>query len=154
MSVSFETPGMSYLKMTKPDVEQVVEAEREIAAFPWTRRNFESCLDSEYQCWVLRQADDHVGHSVLSVVAGEAELLNIGVAKRFQGKGLGRQLLLYMMNCAQQLGARSVFLEVRASNDVAKRLYESAGFNEVGVRPDYYPAEQGREDAIIMALEF
>ena len=146
--------GLVYHRMATSDVAQIVAAENAITAFPWTAKNFESCLSSDYQCWLLRQAGQHVGHAVLSVAAGEAELLNIGIAKEFQGKGFGRQLLDYMTGCAEELGARAVFLEVRSSNEVAQHLYASSGFNEVGIRPAYYPAAKGREDAVIMALEF
>ena len=95
----------------------------------------------------------HAGHSVLSEVAGEAELLNISVDSKYQGMGLGRELLRYMLRKAAELNAQRVFLEVRESNSVAQSLYSSEGFNEVGLRAAYYPAAKGREDAVIMALE-
>lgn len=71
--------------------------------------------------------------------------------KSFQGQGLGRHILSYMLDRAKCLGADVVFLEVRESNRRAYNLYCSAGFNEVGRRVRYYPAHEGREDALIMA---
>lgn len=139
--------------MIQADVEQVLQVEAEICQIPWTRRNFESCIDSDYQCWMMYQNNQHVGHSVLSAAAGEAHLLNISIAKSYQGQSLGRKLLAYMLERAEDLKAQTVFLEVRASNTIAQTLYLSEGFNEVGLRPAYYPSPQGREDAVIMAFE-
>ena len=70
-----------------------------------------------------------------------------------QGEGLGRALVVHLLERAQSLQAGSVFLEVRPSNMVAYKLYESVGFNEIGVRRDYYPAFVGREDALVLARE-
>jgi len=146
--------ALSYRPMSVADIDQVLEIERAISQAPWTQGNFESSLNSDYQCWILQHKNTPVGYAVLSFAADEAELLIIGIDRRYQGQGLGRKLLLHMMSCAEKRKARAVFLEVRASNEVAQGLYASEGFNEVGIRPAYYPAAQGREDAVIMALEF
>ena len=106
--------------MIQADVEQVLQVEAEICQIPWTRRNFESCIDSDYQCWMMYQNNQHVGHSVLSAAAGEAHLLNISIAKNYQGQSLGRKLLAYMLERAEDLKAQTVFLEVRASNTIAQ----------------------------------
>jgi [ribosomal protein S18]-alanine N-acetyltransferase len=145
---------LSYRPMNVADIDQVLEIERAISQAPWTQGNFESSLNSDYQCWILEHKNTPAGYAVLSFAADEAELLIIGIDRRYQGQGLGRKLLLHMMSCAEKRKARAVFLEVRASNEVAQGLYASEGFNEVGIRPAYYPAAQGREDAVIMALEF
>jgi len=144
---------MSFRPMCADDLDRVLEIEAAICDVPWTRRNFQDCLDSDNQCWVMSIHGQHAGHSVLSVAACEAELLNISINALYQGQGLGRELLRYMVNKAAELKVQAVFLEVRASNSVAQSLYLSEGFNEVGLRPAYYPAAKGREDAVIMALE-
>jgi len=153
MNQKITADALSYRLMIRADVEQVLKVEAGICEIPWTRRNFESCIDSDYQCWMMHKNNQHIGHSVLSAAAGEAHLLNISIAKNFQGQSLGRTLLRYMLECAENLKAQTVFLEVRASNSVAQALYLSEGFNEVGLRPAYYPSPQGREDAVIMAFE-
>ncbi|MEG3194120.1 ribosomal protein S18-alanine N-acetyltransferase, partial [Lysobacter sp. D1-1-M9] len=89
----------------------------------------------------------------LSVAAGEAHVLNICIAPEYQGRGLGRTLLRSLVRVAKARRVDRVFLEVRPSNPGAIQLYESEGFNEIGRRPRYYPARQGREDALVMALE-
>jgi len=93
------------------------------------------------------------GYAILSVGAGEAHLLNICIDPGYRGQGLGRYLLGRMLDIARWNGAERLFLEVRPSNPLAKTLYESVGFDEIGRRPRYYPARNGREDAIVMALE-
>ena len=88
---------------------------------------------------------------MINVIIDEAHLLNITVKPESQGRGLGLRLLEHLMRRAMQLDAGVCFLEVRASNQSAYRLYERYGFNEVGRRRDYYPAVGGREDALVMA---
>ena len=144
---------ISFQVMNVADLDSVLVIERAICAVPWSRRNFKDCLDSDNQCWIMLIKGQHAGHSVLSEVAGEAELLNISIDSKYQGMGLGRELLRYMLRKAAELDAQRVFLEVRESNRVAQSLYSSEGFNEVGLRAAYYPAAKGREDAVIMALE-
>lgn len=144
---------ISFQTMCAADLDSVLAIEKAICEVPWTRRNFQDCLDSENQCWIMLIDGQHAGHSVMSEVAGEAELLNISVDSKYQGLGLGRELLRYMLSKAAELNVQAVFLEVRESNSVAQSLYLSEGFNEVGLRAAYYPAAKGREDAVIMALE-
>lgn len=72
---------------------------------------------------------------------------------RSSGKGFGRQILNHVIEIALEQSAAIIVLEVRASNFRAQQLYLSTGFNEMSVRRGYYPAEQGREDGVLMGLE-
>jgi ribosomal-protein-alanine N-acetyltransferase len=90
---------------------------------------------------------------VLSCAAAEAHVLNLCVAPEHQGHGHGRHLLRRLVDIARWHMSDRVFLEVRPSNPGAIALYHSEGFNEIGRRPNYYPAPRGREDAIVMARE-
>jgi ribosomal-protein-alanine N-acetyltransferase len=92
------------------------------------------------------------GYGLLSVAAGEAHLLNLCIDPACQGRGLGRRLLELLLRRAAARTARTVFLEVRPSNQRALRLYRAAGFDEIGHRKDYYPDGAGREDAVILSL--
>ena len=94
--------------------------------------------------------NQHVGHGVIRQVLDEAHLLNIAIAVEQQGKGLGLQLLEYLMRRSSERGCVECFLELRESNQSAYRLYERFGFNEIGRRRDYYPAVGGHEDALVM----
>jgi ribosomal-protein-alanine N-acetyltransferase len=87
----------------------------------------------------------------MSVAAGECHILNLCVHPQAQGNGLGKKLLTKLLLVARKHHADTAFLEVRPSNKIAITLYSNSGFNEVGMRRNYYPAKHGREDAIIMA---
>ena len=83
----------------------------------------------------------------------ELHLLNICVQRQHQGQGHGKAMLNHVVQFARELGSVLIVLEVRRSNTKAQSLYAQAGFNEMSVRRDYYPAEEGREDAILMGLD-
>jgi ribosomal-protein-alanine N-acetyltransferase len=139
--------------MEAGDLDRVVENEVRSYQFPWTRGNFGDCLAARHECWVLMLDDELAGHGILAVAAGEAHLLNVCVRRDRQGQGHGRSLVMHMLERARARGAEMVFLEVRPSNVIALGLYRSLGFNEIGVRKDYYPAATGHEDAQVMALD-
>ena len=92
------------------------------------------------------------GFAITQIVLDEATLFNIAIDPAFQRQGLGRTLLEEVIQQLEQKDVFTLWLEVRASNAKAIALYESLGFNELSVRRNYYPAAQGREDAIMMAL--
>ena len=139
--------------MRMQDLPAVVALERVSYDFPWTEGIFSDCLRAGHPCWALWVDGQLSGYGILSVAAGEAHVLNICIDPARRGEGLGRHLLRRLLDIARWNGAARVFLEVRPSNPLAKALYESIGFNEIGRRPRYYPARDGREDAIVMALE-
>ncbi|MCX7557310.1 ribosomal protein S18-alanine N-acetyltransferase [Xanthomonadaceae bacterium JHOS43] len=139
--------------MRGSDLEDVMQVELSAYEFPWTQGIFHDCLREGHGCWVLECDGRIIGHGVLSVGAGEAHILNVCVAPRYQGRGHGRHLVQRLIDLARWHRVERVFLEVRPSNANAHRLYESLGFNEIGRRPRYYPAKQGHEDAIVMAME-
>lgn len=135
------------------DVEQVWQIEKRANQFPWTKGNFEDCLKSGYRSFLYSSNNELVGYSVVQLVLDEVHLLNVCVNPSLQGKGFGRQILTHVIDISLEQASAIVVLEVRASNLRAQQLYLSTGFNEMSVRKRYYPAEQGREDAILMGLE-
>jgi ribosomal-protein-alanine N-acetyltransferase len=139
--------------MRMEDVDTVVSVEWQVYPFPWTRGNFRDSLNAGYSCWVYEQGGCLIGYGIMMVVVGEAHLLNIAVSRDWQGKGMGRRMLQHLIRVAREHRAEYMYLEVRPSNLVARRLYESIGFNEIGWRKNYYPADDGREDAVIMGLD-
>ena len=151
MSAVVNAPHLWVRPMTARDIDAVMAIELSVYAFPWTQRIFEDCLRVGYRCYVGEVDSVFAGYSIMSVGAGEAHILNLCVAKEFQRRGLGRELLEGLLDEARSLHVNDVFLEVRPSNLSALVLYEQLGFNQVGVRKDYYPAGDGREDAIILA---
>lgn len=140
--------------MRVEDLDAVMVVERRAYPYPWSIGIFRDCLFAGYPAWVLIEEGAFIGHGVLSVAADEAHVLNVCIDPSRQGRGLGRVLLRAMVEAARGRGACRVFLEVRPSNPAAIALYQDEGFNEIGRRPRYYPADNnGREDAIVMAME-
>jgi len=137
--------------MRYQDVDSVLVIEKDQYSHPWNEKLFSDCIATGYHCVVVEHEGVIAAYAILMNGYREGHILNICVARAWQGKGLGRVLLRYLFERASLLGADDMFLEVRPSNPVAIRLYESSGFNEVGRRPDYYNSDSGREDAIIMA---
>ena len=138
--------------MREADLAEVAAVESAIYTHPWTRGNFADSLRARYQCFTLRSGGALIGYFVLMVAAGEAHLLNLSVAAAHQRKGHGTALLGEVMRLARELGARTLFLEVRPSNLGAQALYRRFGFRRVGVRRGYYPAHEGREDALVLSI--
>ncbi len=136
--------------MTESDLDSVLSIEREVHVYPWTRGNFSDAMRNQYQCKVYESDEGMLGYAVLMLAVDEAELLDIAIAARHQRHGWGRKLLEEMMVLARRHAMRRVVLEVRASNVAAIHLYRNAGFADIGLRRDYYLAQNGREDAILM----
>ena len=146
-------PVIQVRAMRSDDLPRVSELEEASYEFPWSQNVFADCLRAGHPCWVLCVDALIAGYGILSTGAGEAHVLNICIAADYRGQGLGRHLLRRLLDIARWNGAERVFLEVRPSNPLAKTLYESVGFKDIGKRPRYYPAKNGREDAIVMVLE-
>lgn len=138
--------------MTEDDLDAVMEIEPHIYSHPWSRGNFSDSLKSGYPAWVLLHDAKIIGYALMMMVLDEAHLLNLSIAKLYQKQGLGRLLLEHMIEIAKNQGATDMFLEVRPSNISAIALYENIGFNEMAIRRGYYPAHNGREDAVLMGL--
>lgn len=140
------------LPMREQDLEAVMAIESAIYTHPWTRGNFADSLRAGYECRVLWLGGETLGYFVLMAAAGEAHLLNLSIAAAHQRTGHGKALLGEAAALARQLGARSLFLEVRPSNRAAQALYTRFGFRKIAVRRGYYPAHCGREDALVLTL--
>ena len=139
--------------MQLTDLPGVLRNERGGYTHPWSEGIFKDCLRNGQECWLLMCGDQNVGHGILSVAAGESHLLNVCVHPDFQGHGFGRILVEHLLERARTGEASTIFLEVRPSNVAACELYDRLGFNEVGIRENYYPSNVGREDALVLAKE-
>jgi ribosomal-protein-alanine N-acetyltransferase len=138
--------------MHASDLEQVVAVEQTIYSHPWSVGNFRDSLQAGYSCWIMEQAGCLIAYGVLMIGVREAHLLNLSVAKDWQRRGIGRRLLLHLIELARHYDAQRLLLEVRPSNIPARGLYADMGFRELAVRRGYYPADQGRENAILMGM--
>jgi ribosomal-protein-alanine N-acetyltransferase len=152
MSAVINQPDISLCPMRIADLERIMEIETTMYAYPWTEGIFRDCLRVGYCCWVLKHEQRIIAYGVMSTGAGEAHVLNICVEKAYQRNGYAETLLKHLIELAGRHGADICLLEVRPSNRSAIGLYHKLGFNEVGIRRNYYPDQNGREDAMILAL--
>lgn len=149
-SVARETRP-SFRPMGTDDLAAVMAIEPRAYDFHWPESIFRECMRVGYSCWIMEVDGQVEGYAVMSITVGEAHMMNLCVRPESQGRGLGGELLETMLNIARQEGAETAYLEVRPSNIAALRLYRRHGFERVGQRRGYYPAEEGREDAVIMS---
>ncbi len=154
MSVTAPVPGeraggVGLRAATLGDIPALVAIERASFSDPWDTRAFVSLLSAAAShVQVATEQERVVGYAALVLAADEAELANLAVADAARGRGVGRQLLSWAMARARDAGASAMYLEVRESNTVARALYGSAGFDEIGRRRRYY--RDPDEDALVM----
>jgi [ribosomal protein S18]-alanine N-acetyltransferase len=146
------SPEVGIRPMTEADVGEVFAVERASYQFPWSEGIFRDCLRVGYICRVLALEGRVIGYGVMSVGAGEAHILNLCVSDAHRCRGLGRRMLVYLLERGSAAGMSEAFLEVRPSNTAAIRLYQAIGFEQVGMRRGYYQAVGGREDAAVLRL--
>ena len=144
--------GLIYRLMVDEDLPGVMVVEEAGYSHPWSRQIFLDCLGAGYHCWVLQVGADLVGHGVMSLTAGECEILNLCVHPDWRGGRPGPRPVGRPRGLARPGGAGAALLRGGRSNRAAIHLYQSEGFCETGLRRGYYPAAQGREDAILMAM--
>jgi ribosomal-protein-alanine N-acetyltransferase len=137
--------------MTSADLRAVALVERQTYRYPWSEGIFRDCLLAGYQAIVLDVDGVLSGYAIMSIAAAEAHILNLCLHPRTQRRGYGRWLLHVLLDNARDSAVDRVFLEVRPSNQPALALYAQEGFQQIGIRPGYYQAEGGREDAVILA---
>ncbi len=140
--------------MQSGDLGDISAIERAAYVYPWSSRIFRDCLRVGYCCRVLELEGSVEGYGIMSFGVEESHILNLCVRPTRHRQGLGRMLLNHLLDVACGQGVRSVFLEVRPSNEAARRLYEAMGFAQIGVRRRYYPAREGREDALVLSRTF
>jgi ribosomal-protein-alanine N-acetyltransferase len=145
-------PQLQYRRMRASDLPEVARLEKSLYAFPWSLGNFRDSLGAGYDCWTVTHGEAVIGYAVLMVAVDEAHLLNFAVALEWQNQGIGRSFLKHMVEVARLAACQIVYLEVRPSNLPARHLYKSAGFQQIAIRPEYYPALSGREDALFLGL--
>ena len=142
--------------MQEDDLVEVMINENSAYDFPWPVSIMASNQKRHYS--IVFEADTNsensgelLGHAILSTVVDEASVLNIAVSPKAQRQGIGYKLMKNILEYATGKGCAEVFLEVRESNRPAFTMYHQFGFNEIGVRNNYYPSHQGRENAILLA---
>ncbi|MBD3754923.1 MAG: ribosomal protein S18-alanine N-acetyltransferase [Gammaproteobacteria bacterium] len=153
---------LNYLRnMQESDLDWVLQIEQQAYDFPWSRQGFENSLDQGLNYIFCNADGEDIGYACVLTVLDEAHLLNLCIAPKFQGRGLGKQALQKLQGKLKESDFNIMFLEVRVSNDAALKVYERCGFNRDGVRPNYYSCHEWdeakgalietKEDAILMS---
>ena len=144
--------------MTEADIPAVMAMEHDACLHPihaWSADNYRSSMRAGY--WARVRCDGGSGRIVAVCVAmdgvDEVHLLNIAVDKACHGQGMARSILQVLYERCRLHRAPTLWLEVRPSNLPARTLYASEGFTEIGLRKNYYPAPEGREDALVLKRE-
>lgn len=145
------TADLRFAPMYLRHVALVGTMERRNYDFSWSDGIFRDCLKAGYICQRVLLDDDLIGYGIMQVASDEAHILNLCIDKPFQRQGFAHLLLDHLLELAASRRARIVFLEVRPSNPRAIELYQQSGFNEIGLRKNYYDSADGREDALVMA---
>lgn len=148
------SPNLQLRTMQFTDLTAILEIEKVTQISPWNEQIFADCLKVGYRAWVLALDEQVIGYGLLSVGAAEAHVLNLCIHPYYQGIGYGTCLLQHLLDIAYQEAVKTVFLEVRMSNQIALQLYLKMGFNQIGIRKNYYlDGQHGKEHGLILAKE-
>ena len=153
MSAVLREPAERVEPMRLAELPEVLAVEQAAYEFPWTHGNFADSLRAGHSAWTMRDDGGRLlAYAVVMIALDEAHLLNLTVAPQCQRFGFGWRMLEAMAENARGYGVRTMLLEVRPSNVAAQQMYQRYGFVRIGTRRDYYPARDGREDAIVMRV--
>ena len=137
--------------MTESDIPRVAELEKMIFTDPWSEKVYRETLALPGVEYVVVTDDEMiVGAAGVRNIVGTGEITNVMLLPEYRGHGTGRKMMQEIIERGKKLGAKDLTLEVRASNTVAQRLYESLGFICEGTRPGFY--NNPKEDAGIYWL--
>ncbi|GKV66142.1 MULTISPECIES: ribosomal protein S18-alanine N-acetyltransferase [Sporosarcina] len=143
-----------FRKMTAADIHAVADIERESFATPWTEEIFEHELTGNaYSHYIVAELDGEIiGHCGMWIVLDECHITNVAVRSKARGKGYGEDLMRQAMELCRLNEVKTMTLEVRVSNEPARTLYRKLGFQEGGIRKNYYTDDH--EDGLVMWVEF
>ena len=144
---------MEIESMKEAQVPQIAALERVCFSDPWSEKSILSELENPLSCWLVAMDGEHLaGYVGSQTVLGETDMMNLAVDPDYRRKGLGKELILSLIEALRQRGSRCLTLEVRDSNAPARALYEGLGFQEIGRRKNYY--RNPKEDALIYKKEW
>ena len=141
----------NYVNMGESHIKIVHNIENNSYGYPWSEKIFYDCLKNNYLCRVLLLDDTVIGFLISSIIQDECHIMNLCIDNKYRGNGYGRLILKYLHDEMIINKCRVIFLECRPSNQTAMNLYKSEGYNEIGIRRNYYPAPNGHEDAVMLA---
>ncbi|TKJ39846.1 ribosomal-protein-alanine N-acetyltransferase [candidate division LCP-89 bacterium B3_LCP] len=152
MNVFKQIPGLTFRPMTPGDARDIAYIELEIFPIPWSEQSLRSFLTlSDVEGEVAICKNEIIAYVFVQYVEDEAHILNFGVRSGYRRKGLAAELMHRLLNRIRERVVNICYLEVRASNLPAQKLYFKYGFAPITVRKNYYP---DGEDALILARQF
>lgn len=142
-----------YERMTKDHAKQVAQLEQKFFSMPWSEDAIIGEVDNPLSLWIVaKDGDQVVGYVGSQTVLGESDMMNIAVDTQYRRQGIGKKLVLALIERLKENSVHCLTLEVRASNATAIGLYEKLAFIQVGRRPNYY--SNPKEDALILRKEW
>jgi len=178
-SLTLDKSTLIIRRMASEDLAKVLTIERHVHISPWSRLSFEESLtmqeplanqesltmqessanqepseNEKYICRVVESKDDIIGYFIVCPIADELHILNVAIDSQYQGLGIGHLLMEGVIRLAMESKKTKIFLEVRASNEVAQGLYLKWQFEHIAIRKRYYSIPNSsntndREDAYI-----
>ena len=145
---------MEIVKMNESHVAQVANLEKIcFGSAAWSEKSVASELTNALALWLVAVEEDRVaGYVGSQTVMDETDMMNVAVHPDFRRMGIGEKLVVRLVEELNALGSRALMLEVRVSNVPAIGLYEKMGFQQVGLRKNYY--SDPKEDALILRKEW
>lgn len=144
---------MQIRKMLEEDLDQVVEIENSIFSLPWSKNSFRDACQKETNIYLVAVDEDEIlGYVGMWTVLGEGDITNVAVKASARRKGVGEKLISELIEAGRTAKTDIFFLEVRESNEAARKLYEKQGFLQIGMRKNFY--EKPVENAIVMSRTF
>ena len=144
---------MMIVNMNESHVAQVAALEKICFSDPWSENSVASELKNPLSCWLVAEEDGKVtGYVGSQTVMDESDMMNVAVHPDHRRKGIAEALVAELVEALKKRESRCLTLEVRASNEPAKALYEKLGFTQVGLRKNYY--RNPKEDALILRKEW
>ena len=145
---------MEIVKMNEGHVASVAAIEKEcFGVDAWSEKSVASELTNQLSLWLVAVDGDRVaGYVGSQTVCGETDMMNVAVTADYRRQGLGEKLVLALVEELKAMGSQCLTLEVRDSNTPARTLYEKLGFQQIGLRKNYY--RNPKEDAHILRKEF
>ena len=140
---------MKIIEMNADHVASVAQLEKLCFSDPWSEKSIASELTNKLALWLVAEEDGEVaGYIGSQTVPDESDMMNVAVHPDCRRRGIAEALVNALCKALKERGSVSLTLEVRASNDPAKALYDKLGFEPVGRRPNYY--RNPKEDALIL----
>ena len=139
--------------MNKEHVSQIAQLEAQCFSDPWSEKSIASELENPLSLWLVAEENGRVcGYVGSQTVLDESDMMNVAVDPGFRRQGIARTLIETLIAELSKMGSRCLRLEVRLSNENARALYARMGFQQLGLRKNYY--HNPKEDAVILGKEW